>query len=88
MKKSITEAGGLGSYLEWASSARVSAIAAAEMSRAAVVGTLDSLWGCLEVQTSPRVQQPPPPPPLSPSYTLSYVSPEELSVWRGVYSTE
>lgn len=83
MKKPISEVGGLGSYLEGASSARVSAIAAAEMSRAAVVGALDSIWGCVEVQPSPRVQQPP--APLSPSY--SYVN-SELSVWGEAYSTE
>lgn len=68
----------------------MSAIAAAEMSRAAVVGALDTLWGCLEVQPSPRVQQQQqrPLPPLSPSYSFSYVRPEELSVWGGIYSTE
>lgn len=84
LKKSISEAGGLGGYLEGASSARVSAIAAAEMSRVAVASALDSLLGCLEVQPSPRVQQ----PPLSPSYSFSHVRPVELSVWEGVYSTE
>lgn len=85
LKKSISEAGGLGSYLEGASSAHVSAIAAAEISRAAVAGALDTIWGCLEVQPSPRVQQPPP-PPLSPSY--SYVRPKALSLWGGVQLTE
>lgn len=82
LKKSISEAGGLGSYLEGASSAHVSAIAAAELSRAAVVGALDTVLACFEVQPSPRVRQP---PPLSPS--CSYVRPEALSSW-GAVSTE
>lgn len=76
MKKSISETGGLGSYLDGASSRRVSAIAAAEASKAALVGALDNLLACFELQTSPRAQQP---PLSSPAY--SYVRPDALGLW-------
>ena len=79
LKKSISEAGGLGSYLATASSTRVSAVAAAEASKAALTDALDNIFfACFEAQASPRAQ----PPPLSPSY--SYVGQEALEIWGEV----
>jgi len=76
LKKSISETGGLGSYLDGTSSRRVSAIAAAEASKAALAGALDNLLACFDLQASPRPQQP---PLASPTY--SFARPEALGLW-------
>lgn len=88
-KKPIAEAGGLGGFLEEASSAYVSAAAAAAASSKAWAS--DALWALVSCVggEEERGQQEMMSPPILPY--PGYMRPEEeeeLSVWGGVTSTE
>lgn len=86
----MSEANGLGTFLEGASSARLSAVAAADFSRAWVSGAWSTVRECVDVQPSPRVG--PPPARLSSSELAKpaywQVRPEEQAAVWGLASTE
>lgn len=85
----MSEANGLGTFLEGASSAHLSAVAAADFSRAWVSGAWSSIMDCVEVEPSPRARAPPTRHSSEPAKSACWnANPEELAAVWGLASTE